>query len=138
MKEGRELDAVIAEKVIGLPVKDYRPTMRRPFFSWCGEYTDISFAPNDEAYIVVDDKGKAGCPQVRRIPNFSTDIAYAWQVVEKLQTMFSLVSVAWDCHSGGWDVALSADSEVAENVTVGTAATAPLAICLAALEAVRT
>ena len=66
------------------------------------------------------------------LPHYSTDIAAAWLVVEKMKVRFSLTSLKtfkdgkWLCRTG--DVM---------NVITLIAETAPLAICRTALIAVR-
>lgn len=116
MEAGRELDALVAEKVMGwepgpggihlFPPKD-EPNRKR-FTRWNGE------------------------ARVTEIPHYSTDIAAAWEVVEKLGHKFQMFLntrgkwteadfVHWPDNLKGY-VAASAD-------------TAPLAICLAALKA---
>ena len=136
MKAGRELDALIAEKVMGLPVKDYRGTGRQPALSWAGEYVGIGWAANDEPYIVRDDKGWAGCPHVALIPHYSSNIAAAWEVVERL---VSTPGPNGDHHSVQVDYSGGAVVVIDENEdwqVSAIAGTVPLAICLAALKAV--
>jgi hypothetical protein len=102
---GRELDAEVAEKVMGRPV---------------GEWLEGIYYQD----------GRRG-----RIPRFSTDIAAAWQVVEKL----AADTPAWPHHGyfvsihnstglGRWEARIGATA-------IAHAHTAPLAICLAALAA---
>lgn len=102
MKPGRELDALVAEKVMGWsPVGD--------------EFDGAEFAAFLDAH------------------PYSTDIAAAWEVFEKIQP-------AAICHAkfGGknklpeWVVARPDDM----GDEIATAPTAPHAICLAALNAV--
>lgn len=110
MNAGRELDVLVAEKVMG----------------WRGS--------SEKHY--VGNSGKCFCCGI--IPPYSTSIAAAWEVVEK---MFYL----------GWDLELQYfkknDKEYTVRVlfaeignqelsTLAFADTAPHAICLAALEAV--
>jgi hypothetical protein len=111
MKPGRELDALIAEKVMGLSViEPLRLYYRHP-----------TMVTNE-------------------IPDYSTDIAAAWQVVEKIKAQikpgrkerrdFTVMFVdgewlvGWSLEFGGGMEGMSA------------AATAPHAICLAALKAI--
>ncbi len=60
-------------------------------------------------------------------PAYSTDIAAAWQVVDKLHALSFYLEVG----SAGWMARFANIS-----ATEASAATAPLAICLAALKAV--
>jgi hypothetical protein len=109
LKPGRELDALVAEKVMGLLViEPLRLYYRHP--------------------TVTDE-----------IPEYSTEIAAAWEVVEKIKTQvkaetdsrdFTIMYVdnkwlvGWALeYDGGMDKLVSAD-------------TAPHAICLAALKVV--
>lgn len=96
MKAGRELDSLIHEKVFGQD-------------------------PRQEPYQRPD-----GAMVYPFVPEYSTDIAAAWQVVEKLtEGEFHLSR----CYGGGWECELGAPY-------ISFGETAPLAICLAALEAV--
>lgn len=92
MEAGRELDALIAEKIMG---QDYSLNSL-------------------EGSLVLKDP-----------PHYSTNIAAAWEVVEKLGPDWDLISM-----EQGW-IASVGSSERAR------AETAPLAICLAALKAMR-
>jgi hypothetical protein len=64
---------------------------------------------------------------------FSTDIASAWEVVEKLQALeYTFINLLWD--GQGWDIEMGQDGH---DISCDTYAdTFPLAICLAALKAV--
>ena len=100
MNAGRELDAEIAEEVMGWTPRGAHPIHGCPMFATGSNDT---FAPY-----------------------FSTDIAAAWQVVQKMgescdQATIEVCGGEWMCEFDG----------------VGDQAhTAPLAICLAALKAV--
>lgn len=119
---GRELDALIAERVMWLMVKPITVIGAH------GAVSDIGTV--GERYKMAD--GRMGVP-ARAIPAYSTEIAAAWEVVERLATChptlerFTLPD-RWCCA-----MQLNADtiSSVAEY-----ADSAPLAICLAALRAV--
>ncbi len=141
---GRELDSEIAEKVMGYsgrvivrrgrslkssgePLVAFRISPSR--FE-CGAYETHWLLDGTKLYC-----GKPFSP--RFAPHFSTDIAAAWLVVERLaaispQQDFHLehmegagwtASCCFNRADGGWDGWRNAD-------------TAPLAICLAALQAV--
>lgn len=99
MKPGRELDALIAEKVMGL-------------------ITDL------DRQTVWDVYEKPGYP----LPHYSTDIASAWLVVEKLDLHLELLTYKKKSKTE-WCAIFDIDDE-------GWGATAPHAICLAALKAV--
>jgi hypothetical protein len=110
MKPGRELDALVAEKVMG----------------WMRQH-DIWYGPKLKMAQAFD-----------RPPNYSTDIAAAWEIVEKFSKL-------------GWDVTVFSGGEMRDGdeiyaefdprycdgkFALKSAYTAPHAICLAALNAV--
>lgn len=102
LQAGRELDALIAEKVM--------------------EWTQCGFDEIGQEWTGIPEGGQPGYHSV--IPSYTTNIAAAWQVVEKLgmQCGFSIhEKEPFAMHNG--------ISLVAETV--------PLAICRAALKAVQ-
>lgn len=114
----REIDALVAEKVMGLGIVEEHSK-----YELCHE---------------VDGKSCGGI-----VPHYSTDIAAAWAVVEKIQGMFIKTFDGnkndWDCFevdvrawksSDGWGWSCRINGWTA------CADTAPMAICLAALSAV--
>lgn len=126
MKTGRELDALIAEKVMGLSLA-HMPDARD---SKSGVI--VSEISDSDVYFW-DGRERDWSP----IPNYSTDVAAAWEVVEKFKSKkieFALIrdvsiwqaSFQWnDSFPYHWDCIEWVDGE-----------TAPHAICLAALKAV--
>lgn len=101
MKPGRELDSLIAEKVMGLG----------PGWAKSGD-NEVSNA---------------------KLPLYSTDMAAAWEVAEKLKLSVIKATVGW------WSGEISSpvfapDDVVDERLHGVTASTAPFAICMAALE----
>lgn len=112
MNVGRELDALVAEKVMGLNI--------RPVVHEYGLSPQLKLAPGSINYV-------GTYTEIPEVPPYSTDIAAAWGVVEKLRERgfgFSLNDgwIAWFLAGrSDWH----ADAE-----------TAPHAICLAALKAV--
>lgn len=113
MEAGRELDALVAEKVMGWNV--------------CGT------ADNDRAGIAPGQTASAV-----RIPPYSTDIAAAWEVVERIieiekakKTYLPVFSVqmAPDGFSAVLQVGMGCE------IVVENSSTASLAICRAALKA---
>ena len=140
MKAGRELDALIAEKVMG----------------WIWYLSYIYAYPNGEPvrttgryFLVHPDRAKEGhfadrkwYDVVKRPEPFddsfcisfhpSTHIAAAWLVVEKLRTN-DMHGGIYASDSGGMWVAYF---DTQDNEYLVEAPTAPLAICLAALKAV--
>lgn len=109
MKTGRELDALVAEKVMG-ESSGYTHSRDNDFVVTCSRY--------------------------------STDISAAWLVVEKLRDIGWSVAVCgdngWGCtfykvHTNGSEYIWATWKESHGPINADTA---PLAICLAALEAV--
>ncbi len=111
IEPGRELDLLIAKKVMGCYV--------RRNFKGCfdlvipGGVNCIDFIEEEGAWFSV--------------PHYSTNIAAAWEVVEKLGNDFFELSRGGSGLSDGWS-ALTAEGDA-------WAETAPHAICLAALKA---
>jgi len=112
MNAGRELDVIIGEKVMDFPGCDN-----------CGEKTGCGCA--------MADIGSS-------LPQYSTDLYAAWLVVEKLREKydghFSLLAFTTNWRAG-WDTPCGEDPTRSFKRFV-EAPTAPLAICLAALEVV--
>lgn len=125
MKPGRELDAWVAEKVMGwvdVSKEHHWNYIRGCSAGWPDEYSGL---PPDG--YTGDDEFKR---DYRRIPNYSTSIADAWVVVEKLASTYLFCLE----NSGSFWVADFGRS--ADRRAQCTAGTAPHAICLAALKAV--
>jgi hypothetical protein len=112
MKAGRELDALIAEKVMGI-----EPWPGRP-----GVFRAPIVPPGVE-------------PKPCLPPEYSTDIAAAWKLVEKFTREEVKIDIR-NSHSNKaqWTVIIAKSPKDAWDLT--QADTAPLAICLAALKAV--
>ena len=109
---GRALDAIIAEKVMGLTEKD-----------WPWDYRTDGMA------------SRSG----QMPPPYSTSIAAAWEVVEKFQVAGNKVWVHLSRHAGihvHIALYLNNNASFAHHDVAAEADTAPLAICLAALKAV--
>lgn len=111
LKAGRELDALVAEKVLGWK-------RGKRFGNGNGEW-EIPGRENDSY--------KLTC---YRTPDYSTDIAAAWEIVEKLSMWVCPANNGHDWTAGR----LSLEEPSPEGGT--WAETAPHAICLAALKAV--
>lgn len=118
MRAGREMDALVAEKVMQIAVFVDYATIR-------GQQMAISWwdAPKEDE-------------NAKPIPDYSTDIAAAWQVVEapRLAELLEYVEVSvvryhdrYECHI---------EDDTAARLYIAEADTAPHAICLAALKAV--
>lgn len=121
MKPGRELDALIAEKVMGwIP---YEPERAFAYPGWHtpdGEFLNIA-----------------------RLPPYSTDITAAWEVVDKLKlAVVPIDETKWWAGKmgdhGHDEDPLTSDTWVEQAMRDGKhgriADTAPHAICLAALK----
>ncbi len=108
---GRELDALVAERVMGWK----RPTKKR----------DVTWYRADGS----------GCG-AENIPHYSTDISVAWQVVEKMcANNYSFDAGSWENMDDGnnWYACFEHSTEVYRPST--PAPTMPLAICRASLAA---
>ncbi|GED18097.1 BC1872 family protein [Aneurinibacillus migulanus] len=114
MKAGRELDIVVAEKVMG----------------WVVDGDIIENADFDEQGRCTFPSGDYLMNKETRepLPNYSTNIADAWEVVEQLNDTESYLDIKIQSCIDGWFVDYCNERTVAE--------TAPHAICLAALKAV--
>lgn len=131
LQAGHELDALIAEKVMGFKLGD------EPVGD---EIHEVYRSPNGRGYYHY------------QIPRYSTSIEAAWGVVEKITTDFTGVSskgfgigfkMEYRTESAGpnYQVTLVETScappfEEMRDICTVVASTAPLAICLAALKVV--
>ena len=113
MEAGKGFDAIIARQVMGWTKATLHDDVTGPEAYWCMG-------------------GKAMAPVDSFTP--STDIASAWEVVEKLRAQghHTILSP----HDEGWALTILNAFTSGEDL-VATAHTAPLAICLAALKAVQ-
>jgi hypothetical protein len=125
VKAGRELDALVAEKVMGKTIIYLRTALldREPF---------IECDPEQGSHLSL-------------LPWYSTDIAAAWEVVEKLASVvYEAADSSWQqtvrvysCPTAAncWHCEISREFGRGENC-LATGDTASEAICLAALAAV--
>jgi|SRR3990167_6605526 len=123
MEAGRELDALVAEKVMGWHlVTDYDYTP--PEDQW---HNAAGFAAVAAGNKLIDGKTLRGWSP-------STDIAAAWDLFVKLAAPPHRFYLSYDAEDGelpaSWDV-----FEGSDWFLVASADTAPLAICRAALKA---
>ena len=128
MEAGRELDALIAEMVMGLTRHD--------------ESYMVDGAGKVLRFVWRDGGGACVYSGDMFLPHYSTNIADAWEVVEKLGRWrgFDFMLVMPDpeqtfhlhTYEAGW---YEATNDGPERRVVSDADTAPLAICLAALKA---
>jgi hypothetical protein len=112
---GRELDALVAERVMGWQWNDYT----------------VNYGNDDYRTVrgLFDVKGSFDSHD--RFPEYSTDIAAAWRVVEKLKPDWAIrIEVR---PSGVYCDIISLTERRVEKVTESSV---PLAICRAALRAV--
>ena len=115
---GRELDRIVGERIIGCRIRHQR---KRDLY-------DLVIPGGVDQVDFCEPGGPWGA-----VPHYSTSIEAAWQVVEKLRTIRQHVQVhannGWGCSA--WNVR----KVDAVGLVAGTAETAPLAICRAALKA---
>jgi len=117
MNAGRELDALIAEKVMGWHNNEANPS--QPGMWGINDYRE------DGTPVLMPD-----------FPAYSEDIAAAWEVVEKIKRNGFKLQFDYDTWIAYWshEDFLCGSEEALE--PFGRADTAPHAICLAALKAV--
>ena len=124
MKPGRELDVIVAEKVMGL--KDVRK-ITDPMAQ--GAFGDILYsAEKPDPY---PDNAGIWLGHLTRVPSYSTDIAAAFEVWDKLNNKRWALE---KCLDDRWSVFVELQYE--GRVSIATGESAPHAICLAALKAV--
>ena len=143
MEPGRELDALVLELVFGFPRKKLFPP------EYWEEGIDEPFA---HYYYIPSGKPKrTHMIDARMVPSFSMDIAAAWQVLEKIHKLGWCIDLSDMRHAeedAGWWFELNRweplDEPNLPDVSETSAhywqldagaATAPLAICYAALQA---
>lgn len=143
LKPGRELDALIAEKVMGWKI-EIHDSYARITDGEGARFTPLSvFRSNCECTMFRSDDCK--CPPSTRIhwwqacgqlPHHSTDIAAAWEVVGKFQADHQEVHIRYDGPGDGWTCGIGYDPWDNFYIWRESGNTAPHAICLAALRAV--
>jgi len=109
LQAGSELDRLVAEKVMGYQWRDTSLGRRLASPDFKQLYSNAETLPY--------------------VPAFSTEIAAAWQVVEKLR----LVVEPW---GSGWCTTNLEDGDADLRTVFAAADTAPLAICRGALKVV--
>lgn len=131
LKAGRELDALVATKVMGIDLTE------RPTHTWeplvdSGEYVDAKWCEHcGHCWF----SGEApGGPCAPTPLHYSSEIAFAWEVVEKLATRFPTIHISLGAPNQRWYCSFFASKD--DKGSALEADTAPLAICLAALKAV--
>lgn len=148
MQAGRELDAIVAERIMG-----WR-WYTRPLapLRWLGPPNAADGPPNSAGAVALCDKADKGKEAedgwwleedryrdgFPRVPHYSTEISAAWEVAEKLHLTVTPGIRGWRAARCNW-------SQSGETTAVGMtnhrqwveAETAPLAICLAAAREAR-
>lgn len=129
MKPGRELDALVAEKVMGLVVD----LDNSKYF----DGTQVATRKEDFGAIGEAVQTISGVYHPRLswpLPHYSTDIAAAWEVVERLSAENWIFDLLEGAHEGAspWRAHFMREGERSN----GYGDSAPHAICLAALKAV--
>jgi hypothetical protein len=103
----------------------------------------VIFEGNVWANDMLPEYAKESYVALQHLPCFSTDIAAAWKVVEKLQErqgkkrLIFAISMFWGSVTNSWVYRCSLIPEVLPGAIDADGDTAPLAICRAALEVVR-
>ena len=137
MPAGEELDALVAENVMGGKWIRFHDADYPDPDTEDGRVHATIVLPKDFDFLCppeyVEDTGE--CPRTRYswIPRYSTDIAAAWEVIDKLDELYS----AWfeirgprvwlaQCHLPNY-----------KQFSATGVASAPLAICRAALKAIK-
>lgn len=125
MNAGREMDALVAEKVMGLEHREWVPYGAPE--GWYPRTAPRLNARDDEGN-AIDADGYSS-----ELPFYSTSIADAWQVVEKLAERH-VISVACIINRK-WRCEIVQAHSMPQQPSAAFADTAPLAICKAALKA---
>lgn len=127
MNPGRELDALVAEKVMGKFVISDPKQYLEVMVSEGGDYFGGKWVSTVLCHNETFDKHLPG-HAVAIVKQYSTNISAAWEVVEKLPgfSLRKLDGAYWCTFANSWDDELI---DVIEK-------TAPHAICLAALRAI--
>lgn len=125
MQAGRELDAMIAEKVMGVTIQEFGSDS---FGGYC-----LKKENGDLYYFKGDCQIKFSIDEAKEIiPRYSTDILAAWEVVEKMKKNYGINieirDYAVSCEIQGEFKTFGA-SDVREHGSV------PLVVCRAALKA---
>jgi hypothetical protein len=142
MEAGPEMDALVAERVMGWErggkndharpahreSKDFPGTILNDFDSKGPHDYLTSLGPAGRVYF-------CGCPSSADLPAYSTSIADAWEVVEKLREWHGFDFMVWGrAGSTDWEAGwFEMDYDGPERRSAADAGTVPLAICRAAL-----
>lgn len=122
MEASRELDALVAEKVMGFYLHK-----RRDEWNDGDPYFYVTY-PNFD--------GHGSDELIHKIPNYSTDISAAWKVIEKVQESCGGIDLKFNRHDRMWETDFLASDNDCLILGCDGAPTVAHAICLAALKAV--
>jgi hypothetical protein len=129
MISGDKIDRLIGEKLFGHKVVEKRWGKEK-------QYRSLSIGEPDYFYTSDEPGGFLSNP----LPSYSSDIDAAWKVVEKL-TQDSWIVRTISSENGGTDCVVEcgvgARGKFSSDTMEGLETTAPHAICLAALKAVK-
>ena len=129
----REIDAQVAVEVVGVDNMDF-------LCPRClGTHFGSTIGDDNEVIDRVCHGPPMSCgwrgPAIEACPAYSTDIGAAWSVVEKMEENGFFFHLDTGCHAGNVCTFFIAPNM--DDICEGVADTAPMAICLAALEALR-
>jgi len=132
IKAGRELDVLVAEKVMN----DKGITYYAILTKYGKEISQAATTFHADGLMRSLFGASRYEKRIRYIP-YSTDIAAAWQVVEKMQKKY-VINIEVDCENIWVEIWRDSTDEPSnyKQVADESADTAPLAICLAALKAI--
>jgi len=126
MQAGREMDALVAEKAMGISVQLFGDPCY--LVNYC-----LRKDNGDLYYFKGECPLKASREEVKElIPNYSTDIARAWEVVEKMK---NYLFVCGRTDDGIWEAYFFPVNSGIGKLSEAHGDTAPSAICRAALKA---
>jgi len=132
MEAGREMDRLIADRIFNLDT--YKKWIYVDRFDHFDCFLDDArYDENGQWDYAFLQNGS-----FRRVPSYSTDIAAAWQVVEKIKDVFRKQKPDWDFAivETGENHWLAGWLQYESFELSGEGKTAPLAICRAALKVV--
>lgn len=129
MKAGRELDRLVAEKVMNLIACD---KWERHYGGW-----GMAISGAGDVWVSGCKHPSGSCYPVDAPAPYSTDITAAWQLIEKHPHYVSLTHSNDHGYTGRWNDHMTWRCRFyAPEKFEAEADTAPLAICLAALKAI--
>lgn len=136
MEAGREMDALVAEKVFGFP--KWEPFIRSVIpHEPCG--TSLDGCPYDKSnhFKYFNETKLKEERNIKHPKPYSISISAAWEVVEEMWQRGWWSQVGHQCIDGTWEAEFMPGSDKLGNQSFcALAPAAPLAICRAALKAV--